>query len=251
MKVYHAYYSPTGGTRKVSEILSGVISKDVEEIDLLKKDCAAPPFEREDVCVISVPAFGGRVPFDAAKKFRNFHARGARAVIVAVFGNRAVDDTLLELFDLASEAGFRVIAAVEAVAEHSLVCLYGKNRPDEEDREQLYAFGKQILEKLKLEETLSFSIPGNRPYKEYRPSAMRPTVDGSCIDCKRCAIECPVSAIPEDNVKTVDSTRCFSCMHCTFVCPMGARHNSPLVTKSLTERLRPLCSEKKPNRLYL
>ena len=41
---------------------------------------------------------------------------GAKCVVVAVFGNRAYDDALLEMQDVASETGFRVIAAVAGVA---------------------------------------------------------------------------------------------------------------------------------------
>ena len=55
--------------------------------------------------------------------------------MVAVFGNRAYDDALLEMQDVASEIGFRVIAAVAAVAEHSIIRKYGKGRPDADDEQ--------------------------------------------------------------------------------------------------------------------
>ena len=45
----------------------------------------------------------------------------AKAVLVAVYGNRAYEDTLLELKEQVDLCGFHVTAAVSAVAEHSIM----------------------------------------------------------------------------------------------------------------------------------
>ena len=54
---------------------------------------------------------------------------GARAVLMCVYGNRAYEDTLVELADTAEKAGFHVIAAVAAIAEHSVVRRFAAGRP--------------------------------------------------------------------------------------------------------------------------
>lgn len=249
--LYNLYFSPTGGTKRVAEILSHAMADDVVYVDLLKKNAPMPDFTAEDVCILSVPAFGGRVPQAAIEKIRTAHANGAKAMLVAVFGNRAIDDTLAELQDVAVSVGFEVIAAVEAVAEHSLVRKYGAGRPNEQDQEELARFAECILQKLQSGNNTAPVIPGNRPYKEFHPSAMTLVVEDTCVNCKRCARECPVEAIPMENVKTVDAEKCFSCMHCVAVCPVQARNNSPTVTAALEERLRERCAEIKPNMLYI
>ena len=38
MAVYNIYYSPTGGTKKVSDIISGMLSDSCKEINLMKED---------------------------------------------------------------------------------------------------------------------------------------------------------------------------------------------------------------------
>lgn len=251
MSVYNIYFSPTGGTKKVSEIISSAIAEHFEDIDLMKKAELDKSFGKDDICIISVPAFGGRVPEIACEKLKSFKADGTRAVLVAVFGNRAIDDTLVELYDLTDSVGFKVIAGIEAVAEHSLVRIYGNGRPNDGDKSELNSFAKRICQKLESGDMTFPELPGNRPYKEFRPSAMSPVVDDTCINCKKCALECPVNAIPMDNVKTVDKDRCFSCMHCVSACPVKARHNSTEVTKALEERLRERCDGTKPNKLYI
>ena len=251
MAVYNIYFSPTGGTKRVGDILSDALSKEYKSIDLIKRQVIDCRLESEDLAVISLPAFGGRVPDIAARRFSALSANGTRAVIAAVFGNRAVDDTLLEMYDLASAAGFKVIGGVEAVAEHSLVREYGAGRPDSEDESELLELAKKLAAKLENNDLSAPELPGKRPYREFKPSAMSLLVGDGCVDCKKCALSCPVEAIPVQNVKTVDKDKCFSCMHCVSICPKGARQNSPELIKALAERLREPCRERKQNKLYI
>lgn len=251
MSVYNIYFSPTGGTKKVSDIISGAISDGFCNIDLIKKGTFKNAFEKDDICIVSVPAFGGRIPQNACDKIKSFKGNGVKAVLVAVFGNRAIDDTLIELYDLTVSAGFNIVAGIEAVAEHSLVRMYGNGRPNDNDKYELEEFAKKICEKLEKGDFTAPELPGNRPYKEFKPSAMSLVVDDTCINCKKCARECPVDAIPQDNVRTIEGDKCFSCMHCVSICPVKARHNSIEATKALEERLRERCAEAKSNKLYI
>ena len=75
--------------------------------------------------MVAVPSYGGRIPSVVTDMFRNVKADGTKAILVAVFGNRAIDDTLLELQDVLEESGFVCIAGMEAVAEHSLMNQFG------------------------------------------------------------------------------------------------------------------------------
>lgn len=135
MKLYDIVFSPTGGTKKVAECLTGVLEGEVTTVDLAdsRQDFNAVSLEKEDVAVISVPSYGGRVPAVAAERLGRLHGNGARAVLVCVYGNRAYEDTLVELEDAARETGFRVIAAMAAVAEHSIARQFASGRPDEQD----------------------------------------------------------------------------------------------------------------------
>lgn len=92
--------------------------------------------------------FGGRVPAPAVERLSQMKANGAKAILVCVYGNRAYEDTLVELEDTAKQAGFRVIAGVAAVAEHSIVRQFAAGRPDEQDKAQLCQFAQEIQKKL-------------------------------------------------------------------------------------------------------
>lgn len=150
MSVFEIVFSPTGGTQKVSGLVAGALDKNTVTVDLTDSglDFSAVSMTEDDVAVISVPAYAGRIPAVVADRLGMVHGNGARAVLVCVYGNRAFEDTLVELEDVAKHAGFRVIAAVAAIAEHSIARQFAAGRPDAQDAAQLAEFAQQIQQKL-------------------------------------------------------------------------------------------------------
>ena len=174
----------------------------------------------------------------------------AKCVVVAVFGNRAYDDALLEMQGVATEMGFRVIAAVAAVAEHSIIRKYGKGRPDADDEQTLRQFGADILKKAESNDCTMPQVPGNRPYKK-GGKVPQPKGRRGCNHCGVCASQCPADAIPLSNPKAVESKKCISCMRCVSVCPTGARSIGKIMIFLATQGLKKVCATRKENELYL
>lgn len=87
MSFYEIVFSPTGGTSKVAGILAAELGADPVRIDLTEhpSDAELGP---DDVAVIAVPSFGGRVPRTASERIASLRGGGARAVLVCVYGNR-------------------------------------------------------------------------------------------------------------------------------------------------------------------
>ncbi len=142
MKVSQIVFSPTGGTGKVAEVITQAWGMPVTKIDLsnAETDYSSLRLEKEDIAIIAVPSYGGRVPSLAAQRISNIHGNHTPCVIVCVYGNRAYEDTLVELNDVAEKSGFKVIAAI---AEHSIIHQYAAGRPDTKDRSELSGFAKK------------------------------------------------------------------------------------------------------------
>lgn len=252
MKIAQIVFSPTGGTQKVADIITEGLGNTVDKIDLTRADNGTIIIEKYDIALIAVPSYGGRVPTLAAQRLSAIQANKINCIIVCVYGNRAYEDTLVELKDIATECGFIVVAAVSAVAEHSIMHQYATNRPDTMDSEELRAFAEKILKKIK-EKNSDFSsiIPGNHPYKKTGEIGLVPKANSKCDNCGYCAKICPAQAIQDNNCKITDSKKCISCMRCVTLCPQKARNVNTVMVSVASIALKKICSERKSNELFI
>lgn len=253
MEMYELCFSPTGGTQKVADILTGALADESVRVDLTdsKTNFSAIALTQADVAVIAVPSYGGRVPVTAVERLAAIQGNGARAVLACVYGNRAYEDTLVELQDTAKQAGFRVIGAVAAVAEHSIARQFAAGRPDEQDTRSLIEFAGQIHAKLSANDDAEPVVPGNRPYKKAGGASLVPKPTKACISCGVCAQACPVQAIHLDNPEEVDEKTCISCMRCISVCPRSARKVNSAMLAAVGLALKKVCSTRKDCELFL
>ncbi len=254
MKVFEMIFSPTGGTKKVADMIAGRFRPESSWIDLTDHalDFTVFSFAKEDICIVAVPSYGGRVPGIAADRIRKMRGNGARTVAVTVYGNRAYDDTMLELNDILSEAGFRPVAAIAAVAEHSIMRQFGAGRPDGKDKRELVDFADKVKRGIQNGSlTKQPHVPGNRPYRSYDGVPMKPRSGKSCTKCGVCAEKCPAGAIPIKMPMSTDYDQCITCMRCIAVCPQKNRSVSKLLVAAGAQKLKKACKERKKNELFL
>ncbi|MFI3306929.1 MAG: hypothetical protein R3Y68_10555, partial [Rikenellaceae bacterium] len=228
MKLNKIYFSAAGTTKRVVEaIAEGVASvvANVEAVDfsLIKMDCEGAAIAKEDLAIFAIPVYAGRVPAIAVEQIRRFKSEGARAILVAVYGNREYDDALLELRDIVTQCGFVPVAAGAFVAEHSIFPKVAFQRPDESDVQKAKEFGAKAALIVPTSEPLQ--VPGNNPYKTPGSNPLTPRTNKSkCIKatkkdkdlCGICAAACPVGAIGSPKPST-DSDKCIKCAHCIAV----------------------------------
>lgn len=245
------YFSPTGGTKRAGEIFCEGISRNVKTINLGAKNRTAEQPD-SDLIVIAVPVFGGRIPTIAAERLKELEGNGKKTVTLAVYGNRAYEDALLELNHIAEDRNFRVIASAALVAQHSIVPEVGKGRPDEQDRTEILAFAQKILAKLNSSEETSVQVPGNYPYKKGMLMPATPLSLSSCSQCGACASVCPTGAIRlENGIIETNAEDCILCMTCTAACPEHARILPPPLQEKTEQMLGTLKSVRGKNEYFI
>ena len=138
-KIWAMYWSATSTTKTVVTAVAGKMADKLglplEEYDFTlpaaRQD--APDFGPEDVVVFGTPTYAGRVPNVLLKYLATVKGNGAAAVPVVTFGNRAFDDSLIELRDILADNGFHPFAAAAFACEHSFSTVLAAGRPDADD----------------------------------------------------------------------------------------------------------------------
>ncbi len=234
-KLKTIYVSPAGTTKTIVKVISNAINFEFsEQIDITNPKSREMKTETasDELLLIAVPVYMGRVPSVLTDYFNNFTADNTPVICVVVYGNRAYDDALLELKDIMTNCGCKTVAAAAFIAEHSFSSSEfpsSVGRPDKNDLMKAEYFGekiKSIIEKLSTTDNINnFRIPGNYPYGGTKNLWHLDfiSVNENCNKCMNCVSNCPVAAINYHDVGEIDINKCTLCCACIKLCPQQAK----------------------------
>jgi len=251
------YFSATNNTKDVVHRITKNISTKLKIETVNFYDFTLPSdrkrtleFDKNDVVVIGVPVYAGRVPNLLLNYLKSIRALGALCIPVVTFGNRDFDDALIELATIMENDGFRVISAGAFVYPHSFSNILASDRPDERDMMTISDFSDQSsvnitkISQAKLYnpdmkyessgKTFSISsIKGEVPYRDYfKPvdkigdmfefRKIKPYTSNECTKCDICVDLCPMGTIEKSNPRVVNG-KCIKCCACIKSCPIKVK----------------------------
>lgn len=231
MKVNLIYFSATDRTAKVVKEIGNSISEKLFENDITLEENRNDElvFTEKDLVIVGVPVYAGRVPNFLIDYFKKVKGNNTLAVFIVTYGNRAYEDSLLELKNTFEGNGFIGVGAAAFVGEHSYTELLGSGRPNKQDLEKAKNFGNKVKMKINLIKEISdiekISVPGNYPYVEKvnKMGPMAPETNDNCIDCGICANSCPTNAISKEDYSITNKEKCIKCCRCIRNCPLNAK----------------------------
>lgn len=247
MKYAIFYFSPTGGTKFVADIISRELGNAVmQELTTPSMDVE---LQDDTLAFFCIPVYAGRIPKPMYDRMSIIKGHNTPCVPVAVYGNRAVDDALLEISDLAKKQGFITVGGCEMIAPHSVDPSFGADRPDASDVAQL----KDFLDKLKAMESFKeVKMPGDPDYakKKAKDFPLYPKPSKECIGCGICYKYCPAGAIKAKRMKTI-KRKCINCMRCVSMCSTESRKVPAPMRLVAHMTLKKTCSDRKEPKFYL
>jgi len=236
------YFSATGTTKKIvtgiaDKLAENSSSKTTKNIDFTLRDARKEPmsFTKQDLVVVGIPVYAGRVPNVLLKYLNGIKGNGALAIAVVVYGNRHYDDALIELRDILELNGLKVIAGGAFIGEHSFSKILGMNRPDEKDMSIVTEFARQIYQKMTTQSVFeTVFVPGKQPYQPYyrpidkdgNPASIHKVIPKTSIDCIHCGLcvsLCPIGSIDADDESKITGI-CIKCCACIKNCPVEAKY---------------------------
>ncbi len=245
-KIRALYFSATGNTGKVvihlGKHLSEMLQVPFEAMSF------APPVMREiqqdfasdELLIYGTPVYAGRVPNLMLPYLQNkVKGDATLAIPVCVYGNRNVDDALMELRNTLQENGFRCIGGAAIVGAHAFSNTLGRGRPNFSDMSLVTQLASAMTKKIKALDfppTQPVEVVGQNPIRPYYTPRdrlanpinfslkMRPVTDmAKCTQCGVCAKLCPMGAIARADVSQVPG-KCIKCCGCVKKCPTGAKY---------------------------
>jgi len=258
--IHLVYFSPCGGTAKVMKKLAAHFNCIEHDLTLPAGRNTKIIFSDTDLVFFGFPVYSGRVPKITEQIFSVLQGKNTPCALVAVYGNREYEGALLDLHEFAQKTGFNTMAAVAAIAQHSISPRFGADRPDSKDEKRLGDFGLQILEQAKNGQSLT-KVPGAYPVKKLssdsssaeKPAPLSVFADADkCVQCGKCAAVCPSGAIQKNSLCETDNTKCMRCGACVKYCPQNARKFGPQSTvEMINAMLTKTASARKEAELFL
>ena len=231
--IHAIYFSATETTRRIVADIAGQLGGECNFVSLAVQQPESQVMNHDDIVILGVPVYAGRVPQIAAERLKAIQGQGQKAIAVCVYGNRDYDDALVELCDIAEQQGFMVVAAGAFIAEHCIFPKVATNRPDDADMKNIALFADLCRRRIAGVEAFNKeTVKGNRPYLTPAVVPIHPKADKrKCTRCGLCAQECPAGVIDKANPHLTDNSVCISCCRCISVCPSHARSFGGLLYK--------------------
>lgn len=157
-KITGLYYSPAGGTKLITEKIVGDLAGMLndcspEEVgfecyDLEDATTAGLELNEENIAVIGMPVYLGKIPLPAAKALCNIKCDDVMTLATVSYGGRSYGNALFELQRCAEEAGLKVIGAGAFYVSCRNLLSSGKFVYPAVDAEAIDRFGKASANKI-------------------------------------------------------------------------------------------------------
>ncbi len=259
MRAHTLFFSPTQTGATIAKAVQDNLKTEIGESIDITKAAVEKTFSADDVVIVAMPIYSGRLPGIAVERFQSIRGGGAKAVAIAQYGNAKTGDALLELTELCKQQGFELVTAATFIGEHSFTMKkfpLAAGRPDAADREKAAEFAALVQQRLDAGGPFALpKLPGSTPYAKETmapPGIAATGFNDNCTQCGLCETFCPTGAITmtADGPQTVGE-KCIWCAACVKACTSHARIFTTDKIKGIAERLHTTFTERQEPQWFI
>lgn len=246
------HFSPTNTTKILcAAVASGMGAEDVQVMDMtihetrleISADISRVT-DKIDCLIVGSPVHSGKLPRLVLEYIDALNGTGKEAIAIVVYGNRDYGIALYNMVELLLKNGFSVHSAGAFIGQHSYsdIVPVALERPDKSDMEKARQFG---IKTLSISRSLALNdvpIQIDKISKSEEYTVLKPVLyEKLCIQCGKCAKECPAGLLSPDTGRYINSEakkQCIGCMACVKHCTQKARvAKVNLVVKLIMKRI--------------
>ena len=234
MKIVLFYFSGTGNTEKISEVIASELTKSNVKVDVFnitsyeerQKNHDLVPY---DAILFGFPIYAWQVPKVIRKWLKSLNGEGKRCATFFTYGGVAVGAAHYDTKEILEGSNFILIGSSEFPGKHTFNLAgwdFLENRPDKGDFDIAKKFARKILKKFQDKEIRRIKIKDPRISKQILERFEKidknfptPSRRGKeCSMCRICEELCPSKAMNAE-AGEADNDKCLRCLRCMINCP--------------------------------
>jgi flavodoxin/Pyruvate/2-oxoacid:ferredoxin oxidoreductase delta subunit len=235
MRISLIYFSPTGNTAQISEIIKNKLvelGEEVFEHDITSYSSRQNKidFRNYDFAFFGFPIYAHRIPEIMREWIESLEGYGLPCSLFFTYGGVTMGVGHYDTKKRLEKQNFKLITSAEFCARHTFNLAGWKvleKRPDERDFAVAKEYVLKTLDKVKKPETwgIIFEEPKitdkqlERLDKVPKKGVVPPfRMKKECSMCLNCEKDCPSNAMNAE-VGRADGEKCIRCLRCVAICP--------------------------------
>ena len=234
MKIGLFYFSGTGNTEKIGEVIASELAESNAKVDVFnitsyKERQKNFDLSTYDAIIFGCPTYAWRAPKVIREWFKSLDGQEKKCATFFTYGGVDIGSAHYDTKEILEGSNFILIGSSEFPGKHTFNLAgwnFLENRPDKGDFKIAKEFARKILKKfqqknfntIKIEDpTVSKQILERHEKREKNlPTPSRRGLE--CSMCRTCEDVCPSRAMNAD-IGEADKKKCLRCLRCMISCP--------------------------------
>jgi len=246
MKILLAYFSATGNTAAVADVIAHALTDlgaevTRHEVTSLKDRQQTIDLDSYEAFVLGAPVHSGRAPRVMSDWWAALDGRGRKCATFFTYGGFTVYPAHYYAKKNLEDGGFTIVSSAEFLGKHSFN-LGGfaamVSRPDDSDFDVAGEYARKILKRFTGEDPDTLGTLKEPEFSEeqldrfethrFKTVTQLPTRGGrDCSMCMVCEEQCPTGAM-KAKIGQADKKACIVCLGCVANCPDEVLHINDL-----------------------